>query len=443
MTSRVYLYVALAALVAPQVGQARNRGELYYLVSPDGKLVWKYRTDMRTRHLSCVDPETERVYEIRGKVLTATPFGQREPVWSVPSPVVEDGVFFAKLSWHTAPGLVALVTPEAVHAFDAKTGKLKYTFALDRYDALGNGDTLRPGVVAVSGWNPTSGAHRYLTDRTRPLGFAKFDMAEGRLVWERTLPAPGAGALKIGAVVPGVIRLERAGENRGEEYRFFCDATGDLLTQVSADPNRYGRVRFDGGIVYHLSTGAAPALTAFDCGTERALWSLPELEPDTRLLGDHRHGRLFLAGKDLMVVDTRKGRVGARVDVAVSASAAVVQSESRALLVDRGTVRLVTPTTGAVKWKLSNIDGAEGVDKAALPHPRALDQDRFVVVTAQPQNRATPDGRVSGSVSGRSLADGAEQWTFAVHNVGDGTSISSIVACRSGFLLQCDWHVLD
>lgn|SRR5262245_17738916 len=63
--------------LAPSTAQARGIGTDYFLLSPDGKLLWQHQWE-RTGH---VDLQAELSYRIRDDQLTATPFGKRDPLW--------------------------------------------------------------------------------------------------------------------------------------------------------------------------------------------------------------------------------------------------------------------------------------------------------------------------------------------------------------------------
>src|SRR5262245_21133343 len=193
--------VFACCFLVPPAAQARGVGTDYFLLSPDGKLLWQHHWE-RAGH---VDPQAELVYRVRGVQLTATPFGKRDPLWSVPSPLKE-GDFRAWYSatWQSGPGIVVLISPEAIHGLDSKTGAKKYSFAISKYETLRLRNYLQPGCPLWFPDEPHSERYRYLARRAEPAGIARFDLWRGKLTWERELPAPGAGKIELSACVPGV-----------------------------------------------------------------------------------------------------------------------------------------------------------------------------------------------------------------------------------------------
>jgi hypothetical protein len=170
-SSAIVLMFACCFLI-PRAVQARGSGTDYYMLSPDGKLLWQHRWD-RADH---VDLQAELVYRIREGQLTATPFGKRDPLWSVPSPLRE-GDFRAWYSaaWESGGGIVVLISPEAIHGLDSKTGAKKYSFDIDKYETLRLRNYLQPGCPLRSDDEPRSERYRYLAKRTQPAGIARFD----------------------------------------------------------------------------------------------------------------------------------------------------------------------------------------------------------------------------------------------------------------------------
>ena len=86
-------------------------------------------------------------------------------------------------------GIVVLISPEAIHCLDNKTGEKKYSFAIARYETLRLRNYLQPGSPLRSDGEPRSERYRYLATRTQPAGIARFDLWQGKLTWERELPA--------------------------------------------------------------------------------------------------------------------------------------------------------------------------------------------------------------------------------------------------------------
>jgi hypothetical protein len=142
-TSSAFVLLLACCFLIPRAAQARGVGTDDFLLSPDGKLLWQHRWAGRADHM---DPQAELVYRIRGDQLTATPFGKRDPLWGVPSPLLE-GDFGAWYSaaWHSGPGLVVLISRQAIHALDSKTGANKYSFAIAKYETLRLRNYLQPG----------------------------------------------------------------------------------------------------------------------------------------------------------------------------------------------------------------------------------------------------------------------------------------------------------
>jgi hypothetical protein len=118
--SSVIVLMFACCFLIPHAAQARGVGTDYFLLSPDGKLLWQVRWD-RADHL---DPQAELVYRIRDGQLTATPFSKRDPLWRVPSPLREwDFRAWYSAAWQSGPGIVVLISPEAIHGLDSKTGE--------------------------------------------------------------------------------------------------------------------------------------------------------------------------------------------------------------------------------------------------------------------------------------------------------------------------------
>jgi hypothetical protein len=434
MLSTRFVLVA-GALLMPQIVQARGTGADYYLLSPAGKLVWAYRWD-RFDH---VDGGAELVYRVRGELLTATPFGQREPLWKIKSPQAEaDWRRWDAAAWQSGPGVVALITAKAIHAFDSKTGAARYTFPIAKYETLRLRDFLQDGVAAASTWERRSDRYRYLATQTQPLSIAKFDVWQGKLLWERNLRADSTKGREVGAVIPGVAEIALGSGQF--DYVFFDDKTGELLTKLPTAPGQARQVLIADGVVYHLSNDKTPTLTAFDCGTQKALWSVADLASVKRFVGGHKHGRLLCAAdKQLVVIDTRQKRVQSRIAVSGPHSFSTEQTESALLLEDQGSLLSIIPTTGRTKWKVAGFAKPGSAISFCMPHPKAQEQDQFIVVKPPPEAKE----RVLGIVEARSLEDGKTAWSWAVPYVfGDRTSID-VSTCRSGYLVHRSWVVLD
>jgi hypothetical protein len=101
-SSAIVLVFACWFLI-PRAAQARGVGTDYFLLSPDGKLLWQHRWD-RADH---VDPQAELVYRTRdgettGEPLTRLPTAAGQALQIVRS----DGILF-HLSKDKAPTLTA------------------------------------------------------------------------------------------------------------------------------------------------------------------------------------------------------------------------------------------------------------------------------------------------------------------------------------------------
>jgi hypothetical protein len=423
------------ALVMPQAVQARGTGTDYFLLSPAGKLIWEYRWD-RFDH---VDAEAEQVYRIRGEFLTATPFGQREPLWKIRSPVAQGELRgWDSAAWQSGPGLVALITARAIYAWDSKTGTGKYTFPIAGYRTLRLRDFLQRGVAGTSTWERRSDRYRYLAKQTQPLSIAKFDVWQGKLLWERSLLAASTRGKEVGAVIPGVAEIFLGSGQF--DYVYFNDNTGELLTKLPTAPGQALQILIDDGVLYHLSKDKTPTLTAFDCGTQKALWSIANLAGVQRFVDGPKDGRLLCAAdNELLVIDTRQKRIQSRIAVSGPHSFSCEQTEAALLLEDQGALLSINPAAGRTKWKVAGFAKPGSVISFCMPYPKAQRQDQFIVVKPAPEGKE----RVLGIVEARSLKDGKAAWSWAVPYVfGDRTSIH-VSSCRSGYLVQRSWHVLD
>src|SRR5262245_54821179 len=106
-SSTLVLMFVFCCLI-PRAVVARGVGTDYFLLSPDGKLSWQNSWG-RGDH---VDLQAELDYRIRDGKLTATPFGKRDPLWSILSPL-RDSDFHGWWSpaWQNGPGIVVLFSP--------------------------------------------------------------------------------------------------------------------------------------------------------------------------------------------------------------------------------------------------------------------------------------------------------------------------------------------
>jgi hypothetical protein len=433
--SAVIVLLFACCFLIPRPAQARGAGTDYFLLSPDGKLLWQHRWD-RADH---VDYQAELVYRLRDGQLTATPFGKREPLWSVPSPLRE-GDFRAWYSaaWQSGPGIVVLISPDAIHGLDSKTGEKKYSFAIAKYETLRLRNYLQPGSPLRSEGEPRSERYRYLVTRTQPAGIARFDLWQGKLTWERELPAMDGGRTEVGACVPGVVEFS-LGEGRFR-HLFFDETTGAPLTKLPTAADQALQIVRGDGVLFHLSKDRAPTLTAFDTGRQKALWSIADLAGVDRFIGDHQHDRLLCAAaRDLLVIDTRQKRVVSRIAVSGPSTFSIAATKSALLMEDQGELRSIEPATGKTLWKVEAFVKPGSAVSFCVPDPEAKEQDRFLVVKPPVEKNE----RVLGVVEARSLKDGSAAWSWPVPYVfGDSTSIH-VQACRSGYLVQRHWLVLD
>src|SRR5262245_47727595 len=333
-TSAIVLMFACCFL-SPRASQARGVGTDYFLLSPDGKLLWRHHWE-QTGHL---DLQAELVYRIRGDRLTATPFGKREPLWSVESPLRE-GEFGAWYSaaWHSGPGIVVLISPRAIHGLDSKTGAKQYSFDISKYETLRLRNYVQPGCPLRNSDEPRSERYRYLAKRGQPAGIARFDLWQGKLTWERELPAMDGGKMEVGACVPGVVEFS-LGEGRFR-HLFFDETTGAPLTKLPTAPDQALEIARSDGVLFHLSKDKAPTLTAFDTGTQKALWSIADLAGVEGFIGGHQHNRLLCAaGKELLVIDTLQKRIASRIAVSGPNTFTIEVMKSAMLLEDQGELR--------------------------------------------------------------------------------------------------------
>jgi outer membrane protein assembly factor BamB len=426
--------LVMGAFLLPQMIQARGTGTDYYLLSPAGKLVGQYRWEWRDH----VDAEAELIYRVRGEFMTATPLGQKEPLWKIKSPLAEADWLRSSAAWQSGPGLVALVTTKAIHAFDSKTGAAKYTFPIDKYETLRLRDFLQRGVAAPSLWEQRSDRYRYLAKQSQPFSITKFDVWQGKFLWERNLGAAGARGKEVGAVIPGVAEIV-LGSGKFD-YMFFDDRTGELLTKLPTGPEQALQVLIDDGVMYHLSKDRKPTLTAFDCGTQKALWSIADLAGVERFVSGDKHGRLLCAAeKQLLVIDTRQKRVQARIAVTGPGSFNFEQTETALFLADQGSLLSIDPTTGKTRWKIAEFAKSGFGISLCVPHPKAQEQDQFIVVMPPPDGKE----RVLGIVEARSQKDGKAAWSWAVPYVWGDRTLIHVSACRSGYLVQRSWLILD
>jgi outer membrane protein assembly factor BamB len=434
-SSKFVIVFAVGLLILlPSGAQARGTGLNYFLLSPEGKLIWQYewsRADL-------VDVEAELVYRVHGGELTATAFGQREPVWKVKSPLAEaDFLRRYSCGWHCGPSIVCLISDTAIYAFDSKSGTAKYTIPIGPYDALGVRDFLQRTVAPTAPWEPRSNRYRYLAKQTKPLGIAKFDLLQGKFLWEKALPPVDAEKMEVGAVVPGVVEIALG--NGDLRYFFFNDGSGELLTKLPIETDKSLQVSVGDGLLYHLSKDKTPTLTAFDIAAQKPVWNILGLVGVDRFVGTHQHGRLLCAGgKELLVIDTQQKRIVARFPVSGPNTFTFDQSASNLLIEDQGSLCLIDPQTGKEKWRMNDfVKSGSGVS-FCLTGATAKDEDRFIVVTP-PKGQ----GRMLGVVEARSLKDGKVAWSWNVPYIfGDSTSIH-VTACRSGFLVKRSWLVLD
>jgi hypothetical protein len=106
---------------------------------------------------------------------------------------------------------------------------------------------------------------------------------------------------------------------------------------------------------------------------------------------------------------------------------------------DQGELRVIDPATGKTRWKVEAFVKPGSAVSFCVPGPEAKVQDRFLVVKPP----AEKNERVLGIVEARSLKDGSAAWSWPVPYVfGDSTSIH-VQPCRSGYLVQRHWLVLD
>src|SRR5262249_23621969 len=109
------------------------------------------------------------------------------------------------------------------------------------------------------------------------------------------------------------------------------------------------------------------------------------------------------------------------------------------LIEDRGELRLIDPATGKTRWRVEAFVKRGSAVSFCVPGAEAKVQDRFLVARPPPEKNE----RVLGIVEARSLKDGSAAWSWQVPYVfGDRTSIH-VQACRSGYLVQRHWLVLD
>jgi hypothetical protein len=274
--------------------------------------------------------------------------------------------------------------------------------------------------------------------RTQPAAIARFDLWQGKLTWERELPALGPGKMEVGACVPGVAEVDLG---RGRfRHVFFDDKTGVPLTRLPTAPEQALQIVLGDGVLFHLSRDRAPTLTAFDTGTQKALWSIPDLAGVERFIGGHQHDRLLCAaGKEVLVIDTLQKRIVSRLAVSGPNTFSLASMKSALLLEDQGELRLLDPATGQARWQVAAFVKPGSAVSFCLPGPEPQEPDRFLVVKPP----AEKDGRVLGIVEARSLKDGGAGWDWPVPWVfGDSTSIQ-VQPCRSGYLVQRHWMVLD
>ena len=419
----------------PGAAQARGFGTDYFLLSPDGKLIWQYHWD-RTDY---VDLQAELVYRVRDGQLTATPFGKRDPLWSVPSPLRE-GDFRAwhSSAWQTGPGIVVLISAEAIHCLDNATGEKKYSFASAKYETLRLRNYLQPGSpLRTDGEHPPE-RYRYLATKAQPVRIARFDLWQGKLTWERALPALGDGKMVVGACVPGVAEVDLG--QGAFRYVFFDEATGEPLTKLPTAADQAMQIVRGDGVLFHLSKDKAPTLTAFDTAAQKPLWSIADLAGVEGIIDGYQYDRLLCtAAKELLVIDTRQKRVVSRIAVSGPNTSNIAATKSALLLEDQGDLRSIDPATGKTQWKVEAFVKPGSIVSFGVPGPEAAEQGRFLVVKPPTEKNE----RVLGIVEARSLKDGSAAWNWPVPSVfGDSTSIH-VQVCRSGYLVQRHWHVLD
>lgn len=434
MSSLVCRLVVSAVVLLPALALGRGIGTDYYLVSPEGKLLWEHKWD-RLDHVAVGD---QLVFQVRGDRLTATRFGAKEPVWSVKAPASEEDLRAAGgAEWQNRPGVVALFTRTAVHAFDTRNGTAKYTYALDKYDAARREGLLGRMWPGAPGSDPTSLRHRYLTTRTGPAGFAKFDVEAGKVLWERALPA-GEGK-RINAMSAGVVGI--ASEDGRQEYLLFDDESGRLLDKIPVPADAPPRVLSDGGMVFTLAPGkdGATALTAFDCRTQESRWSVTLPAGVKGFVGGQAHGRLLCASeKELFIIDTARKAVLSRVPLSGTGGPSALQWEGAVVVAEGTFLRSVAPATGAVNWTVAGFPAREAHWSVSLPHPKLESPDRFAVVSPQSVGERAP-----WVLELRSLKDGGPVWRWAVpERFHDMTSVR-VHACAAGWLVERGWIVLD
>ena len=173
---------------------------------------------------------------------------------------------------------------------------------------------------------------------------------------------------------------------------------------------------------------------------QKALWSIADLAGVEGFIGGHQHDRLLCAaGKELLVIDTLQKRIAARIAVSGPNTFSIESMKSALLLEDQGELRLIDPATGKARWKVEGFVKPGSAVSFCPPDPEAKEQNQFLVVKPPPKKNES----VLGIVEARSLKDGSAVWSWPVPYVfGDSTSIH-VQACRSGYLVQRHWLVLD
>lgn len=429
------LAALLGVVLAPSSSDARGAGSDFWLLSNEGRLIRPLEAPR-----GGLDPAAELLIRVnlrnreegQEQTLTATRLGSKEPLWAVPFPF--PGEYSTRWSF-TVPGVLVVIDHRPgtkLAGIDKATGKLLYRLSLGEYHLVQPYDgsyqwpTDTDPQVLDSAY-----AIRDLLDGRRIAGIrslARLNLRAGKTVWERELPQEIGRELIPQAVMvrPGVI------EGRSASY-YFDPKTGEPLTKVSTDAARMSDLYCHGETIYHLSAGDPATLTAYEQGTQKALWSLEGLAGVRHLLPPLAHDRLLLgSASEMVVVDIKQKKVLSRFAVRDPRSAPVVQTAKAIVLSDQENVRAIEPTSGKTLW--SHRLKGHGL-------PPVLAPDDQVLFVEEEGERSTS----KHTVVAVSLKDGAIRWRWQVPNPERYADMFSVgvLPSQSGLIVQRSWIILE